>query len=138
MAEAYERQQALKRLQNSADEAAIIREGGQYAEAERRQRLIIRATFDILGLEDRATLMAEGQLALTLWRQGRYHEAAEKQKYLMAVYEREFGWDDADTLGITGHLVTTYLSQGRDDEAKALATKLLSHGKIRRRQSSVP
>jgi tetratricopeptide (TPR) repeat protein len=127
MADLRDQQQTFGRLDNSAKEAAFLRNNGQYAEAERLQRQIVREILQIRGLEDRATLVAEGQLALTLWHQGRHQEAAEKQKHIMLVHERNFGWDDADTLGIAGHLVTTYLSQGRDDEAKALATKLLHH-----------
>jgi hypothetical protein len=76
MADLRDQQQTLERLDNSAKEAAFLRNNGQYAEAERLQRQIAREILQIRGLEDRATLVAEGQLALTLWHQGRHQEAA--------------------------------------------------------------
>jgi len=60
MAEENKRQRVLDRLKDRAIKAESLRVAGQYAEAERLQRQVLRETVQIQGLEDRATLMAKG------------------------------------------------------------------------------
>lgn len=114
----------LERVDNLADEAALLRERGQYAAAEELQREIIEDNRHLRDPEDRAMLVARGQLAHTLWCLGRYNEAAEEQENLFVIFKRKFGWGDHGTLGIVGHLVEAYISLGRYDAARDLAVRL--------------
>jgi tetratricopeptide (TPR) repeat protein len=114
-------------LDRMSREAHTHSRQGQPNKAEKLCIELLRQNTRLKGPDDRATLLAEGNLASVFWHQCRYPEAEKIQRNLVEKFKSLFGWADADTRAAACNLVATYQQQRQLREAKALATELLGH-----------
>lgn len=126
--------QALAQHQARPDDPGIgvvaLRRIGRYLHVERRyreaadiERRAVSVASQALGPEDRTTLVAQGDLGISLAHSGRAHEALALLQSCAATLQRCFGPDDIDTMTVK-HNVASWLQPVDADAARQLGLEV--------------
>ena len=91
---------------------------GQYSDAERLFREVLKERERVLGAEHADTLAARNNLEDALYYQGKYAEDEEQIRILMALKEKALGPEHPDTLKTRNNLGTLLFAEGKYAEAE--------------------
>ena len=99
--------------------AFVLYDQGQYSEAERLFRDVLKERERVLGPEHPDTLAARTQLEDALFYQGKYVESEAEARSMLALREKLLGAEHPDTLKARNNLAATLFAEGKYAEAEA-------------------
>jgi serine/threonine protein kinase len=98
--------------------AFVLYDQGQYREAERLFREVLKEREQILGPVDADTLTTRRDLESALFYEGKYTEAEAEARALLVLHEKIFGPEHPDTLKARNNLAADLFAEGMYAEAE--------------------
>jgi len=98
--------------------AVVLYDQGQYSDAERTLRALLRERERFLGAEHPDTLATRSHLENALYYEGKYAESEAEARAILAIQEKALGLEHPDTLKTRNNLATTLFAEGKYAEAE--------------------